>query len=83
GCIQKGGKIADLDVDAKVTLIDETQERNDEEFLFDVQDDLQGEEVFVEKEVAEKEVSVADPVTTAGEVVTTTNVEVTTANAPT
>ncbi|GJS83169.1 hypothetical protein Tco_0749710, partial [Tanacetum coccineum] len=36
-----------------------------------------------EKEVAEKEVSAANPVTTAGEVVTTTNVEVTTANAPT
>ncbi|GKB92694.1 hypothetical protein Tco_0964966, partial [Tanacetum coccineum] len=49
------------------TLIDETQERNDEEMLFDVQDDLQGEEVVAEKEVAEKEVSAADPVTTAGE----------------
>ncbi|GJZ11294.1 hypothetical protein Tco_0546053 [Tanacetum coccineum] len=39
--------------------------RNDEEMLFDVQDDLQGEEVVAEKEVAEKEVSAADPVTTA------------------
>ncbi|GJX63101.1 hypothetical protein Tco_0296001 [Tanacetum coccineum] len=34
-----------------------------------------------EKEVVEKEVSVADPITTAGEIVTTANVEVTTANA--
>ncbi|GJT41418.1 putative ribonuclease H-like domain-containing protein [Tanacetum coccineum] len=51
--------------------------------LFDVQDDLQGEEVVAEKEVAKKEVSVADPVTTAGEVVTTANVEVATASAPT
>ncbi|GJV98441.1 hypothetical protein Tco_1553693 [Tanacetum coccineum] len=33
-----------------------------------------------EKEVAKKEVSVADPVTTAGKVVTTANVEFTTAN---
>ncbi|GJY30812.1 hypothetical protein Tco_0414307 [Tanacetum coccineum] len=74
--------IADLDADAEVTLIDETQERNDEEMLFDVQDDLQGEEVVAEKEVAKKEVSDDDPVTTAGEVVTTANVEVTTANAP-
>ncbi|GJS19976.1 hypothetical protein Tco_0448608 [Tanacetum coccineum] len=74
-------KIVDLD-DDEVTLIDETQEINDEEMLFDVQDDLQGEEVVAEKEVAEKEVSVVDPVTTAGEVVTTANVEVTTANAP-
>ncbi|GKA30035.1 hypothetical protein Tco_0716280, partial [Tanacetum coccineum] len=70
------------------TLIDETQERNDEEMLFDVQDDLQGEEVVAEKEVAEKEVvekevSVVDPVTTISEVVTTANVEVTTASAPT
>ncbi|GJS07886.1 hypothetical protein Tco_0364682 [Tanacetum coccineum] len=39
--------------------------------MFDVQDDLQGEEVVSEKEVAEKEVSVTDPVTIAGEVVTT------------
>ncbi|GJU29153.1 hypothetical protein Tco_1172742 [Tanacetum coccineum] len=53
-------------------------ERNDEEMLFDVKDDLQGKEV-----VAEKEVSAADPVTTGGEVVTTANVEVTTASTPT
>ncbi|GJX38325.1 hypothetical protein Tco_0251628 [Tanacetum coccineum] len=59
-------QIVDLDADAEVTLIDETQERYDEEMLFDIQDDLQGEEV-----VAKKEVSAADPVTTAGEVVTT------------
>ncbi|GJQ92173.1 hypothetical protein Tco_0003312 [Tanacetum coccineum] len=38
---KQGRKIADLDVDAEVTLIDETQERNDEEMLFDIQDDLQ------------------------------------------
>ncbi|GKC20035.1 hypothetical protein Tco_1022185, partial [Tanacetum coccineum] len=62
---KQGRKIADLDADAEVTLIDETQERFDQEMLFDVQDDLQGEEVVAEKEVAEKEVSVADPVTTA------------------
>ncbi|GKB47941.1 putative ribonuclease H-like domain-containing protein [Tanacetum coccineum] len=81
--LRKGRKIANLDVDEEVTLIDETQERNDEELLFDVQDDLQGEEVVAEKEVVEKEVSAADPVTTAGEVVTTTNVEDTTSSAPT
>ncbi|GJW30150.1 hypothetical protein Tco_0047025 [Tanacetum coccineum] len=38
---KQGRKIADLDNDAEVTLIDGTQERNDEEMLFDVQDDLQ------------------------------------------
>ncbi|GJT22495.1 hypothetical protein Tco_0892432 [Tanacetum coccineum] len=79
----RGRKIADLDDDDEVTLIDETQERNDEEMLFDVQDDLQGDKVIAEKKVAEKKVSVVDPVTTAGEVVTTANVEVTTASAPT
>ncbi|GKE00318.1 hypothetical protein Tco_1388301, partial [Tanacetum coccineum] len=63
--------------DAEVTLIDKTRERNDKEMLFDVQDDLQGEEAVAKKEVDEKEVSAA------GEVVTTTNVEVTTASAPT
>ncbi|GKC02527.1 hypothetical protein Tco_0994137, partial [Tanacetum coccineum] len=71
---ERGRKIADLDVDEEVTLIDETQERNDEDMLFDVHDDLQGKEVVVEKEVAKKEVSAGDPVTAA-------NVEVTTASA--
>ncbi|GJT38173.1 hypothetical protein Tco_0938038 [Tanacetum coccineum] len=65
---KQGRKIADLDADAEVTLIDETQERNDEEMLFDVQNDLQGEEVVAKKEVvAEKEVSAADLVTTDGD----------------
>ncbi|GKG25671.1 hypothetical protein Tco_0398817, partial [Tanacetum coccineum] len=66
-------KITDLDADAEVTLIDETQERYDEETLVDVQDNLQGEEVVAKKEVAEKKVSVANLVTTAGEVVTTSS----------
>ncbi|GJT38176.1 hypothetical protein Tco_0938041 [Tanacetum coccineum] len=67
-CLKKRGrKIADLDADEEVTLIDETQERNDEEMLFDVQDDLRGEEVVAEKEVAEKKVSVADPITNIDE----------------
>ncbi|GJR92433.1 putative ribonuclease H-like domain-containing protein [Tanacetum coccineum] len=71
---QKGRKIADIDADAEVTLVDETQGRNDEE-MFDT-GILDGEKVFVEQEVVEKEVSVVDPVTTAGEVVTTASVEV-------
>ncbi|GJS45456.1 putative ribonuclease H-like domain-containing protein [Tanacetum coccineum] len=75
---KKGRKIADLDADAEVTLVDETQEMNDDNLMFDT-----GVLEEQEKEVAEKEVSVADLVTTAGEVVTTANVEVTTANAPT
>ncbi|GKE07084.1 hypothetical protein Tco_1399102, partial [Tanacetum coccineum] len=79
--LRKGRKIADIDQDAEATLVDETQRRNDEEMLFDVNNDLQGKEVVVEKEsvekeVSEKEVSIADPVTTANEVVTTTSAEI-------
>ncbi|GJW88309.1 hypothetical protein Tco_0163649 [Tanacetum coccineum] len=51
--------------------------------LFDVNNDLQGEEVVVEKELDEKEVSAVDPVTTVGEVVSTASVEVTTTSATT
>ncbi|GKF49771.1 hypothetical protein Tco_0143022 [Tanacetum coccineum] len=44
---KQGRKIADLDVDAKVTLIDKTQERNDEDLMFYI-DVLNGDEVFEE-----------------------------------
>ncbi|GJX35027.1 hypothetical protein Tco_0246584, partial [Tanacetum coccineum] len=37
---KQGRKIVDLDANAEVTLIDETQERYDEEMLFEVQDEL-------------------------------------------
>ncbi|GJY27203.1 hypothetical protein Tco_0401929 [Tanacetum coccineum] len=73
---KQGRKIADLDADAEVTLIDETQERNDEDLMFDT-DVLNGDEVFegpivnAAKTTSSTLVSAADPVTTAGEVVTT------------
>ncbi|GJY00043.1 hypothetical protein Tco_0357061 [Tanacetum coccineum] len=44
---KQGRKIADLDADAEVTLIDETQERNDKDLMFDI-DVLNGDEVFEE-----------------------------------
>ncbi|GKA40330.1 hypothetical protein Tco_0732923 [Tanacetum coccineum] len=75
---KQGRKITNLDADVEVTLVDETQEMNDDNLMFDT--NVLEEQ---EKEVAKKEVSTADPVTTAGEVVTTANVEATTANAPT
>ncbi|GKD32222.1 hypothetical protein Tco_1243000 [Tanacetum coccineum] len=75
---KQGRKIVDLDADTEVTLVDETQEMNDDNLMFDT---CVLEEQ--EKDVVEKEVSAADPVTTAGEVVTTANVEATTVNAPT
>ncbi|GKB92867.1 putative ribonuclease H-like domain-containing protein [Tanacetum coccineum] len=74
--LRKGRKIADLDADEEVTLIDETQGRNDEDLMFDT-DVLNGDEVFEEpivnaaKTTSSIPVSVVDPVTTAGEVVTT------------
>ncbi|GKC85838.1 hypothetical protein Tco_1141555, partial [Tanacetum coccineum] len=73
---KQGRKIDDIDKDAEITLIDETQERYGDDLMFDMCV-LNDEEVFAghdmdEKEinVAEKEVSTVDPVTTAGEVVT-------------
>ncbi|GJR63653.1 putative ribonuclease H-like domain-containing protein [Tanacetum coccineum] len=54
----------------KVTLIDETQGRNDEELMFNT-GVLNGDEVFQEPIVG-----VVDPVTIAGEVVTTASVEI-------
>ncbi|GJX16695.1 hypothetical protein Tco_0217527 [Tanacetum coccineum] len=68
---KQGRKITDLDADAEVTLVDETQEMNDDNLMLMFDTGVLEEQ---EKEVAKKEVSVADPVTTA-------NVKVTTANA--
>ncbi|GKD84358.1 hypothetical protein Tco_1355512 [Tanacetum coccineum] len=83
---KQGWKIDDIDNDAEITLVDETQWRYGDDLMFDACV-LYGEEMFAgqdmaEKEinVAEKEVSTADPVTTAGEVVATASVEISTAS---
>ncbi|GKE40391.1 hypothetical protein Tco_1463796 [Tanacetum coccineum] len=79
--LYKGRKIADLDADTEVTLIDETQGRNDEDLMFNT-GVLNGDEVFQEPMVntatttSSIPVSAADLVTTAGEVVTTASVEI-------
>ncbi|GJT61530.1 hypothetical protein Tco_1005063 [Tanacetum coccineum] len=79
---KQGRKIDDIDKDAYITLVDETQGRYGDDLMFDtcVLDD---EEVFVGQDnVAEKEVSIADLVTTASvevstaDPVTTASVEV-------
>ncbi|GJX43093.1 hypothetical protein Tco_0259769 [Tanacetum coccineum] len=70
-------KIDDIDADVEITLVDETQGRHDDDLMFDT-GVLNDEEVFARQDMAEKEVSTADPVTTAGEVVTTANIEVST-----
>ncbi|GJX17953.1 ribonuclease H-like domain-containing protein [Tanacetum coccineum] len=76
---KQGRKIDEIDQDAEVTLVDETQGRYDDNLMFDTSV-LDNEQDMAEKEVdmAEKDVSTTDPVTTAGEVVTTTNVDSTT-----
>ncbi|GKD31034.1 hypothetical protein Tco_1241812, partial [Tanacetum coccineum] len=84
---KQGRKIADLDDDTKVTLIDETQERNDKDLMFDT-DVLNGNDVFEEpivnaaKTTSSFLVSAADPVTTGGEVVTTASATTTEEQAP-
>ncbi|GJS99472.1 hypothetical protein Tco_0820642 [Tanacetum coccineum] len=72
--------VADEDVneEPKITLVDETQGRHDDDLMFNTCV-LNDEEVFAGHDMAEKEVSIADPVTTTGEVVTTANVAVSTA----
>ncbi|GKD24675.1 hypothetical protein Tco_1230889 [Tanacetum coccineum] len=77
-------KIDEIDQDAEVTLVDETQGRYVDNLMFDT-GVLDNEQDMAEKEVdmAEKDVSTADPVTTAGEVVTTANVVVSTAEVTT
>ncbi|GJQ90151.1 putative ribonuclease H-like domain-containing protein [Tanacetum coccineum] len=77
---KQGRKITDLDADAEVTLVDETQEINDDNLMFDT-GVLEEQEIEFEKVVKEPvvsvatttksiPVSVADPVTTAGEIKT-------------
>ncbi|GJV21480.1 hypothetical protein Tco_1370500 [Tanacetum coccineum] len=71
--LYKGRKIADIDQDAEVTLVDETQERNNDDLMFDTCV-LDGDEVFEEPMVNAATttssilVSVDDPVTTAGKI---------------
>ncbi|GJX69505.1 hypothetical protein Tco_0305232 [Tanacetum coccineum] len=72
--LRKGRKIEDLDADAEVTLVDETQEMNDDNLMFDT-GVLEEQEIEFEKVVEEPVVSVATttksiPVS-AAEVVTT------------
>ncbi|GKB22077.1 hypothetical protein Tco_0856000 [Tanacetum coccineum] len=68
---KQGRRIEDIDEDVEVTLVNETQERQDEDLMFDtgVLDD--DDEVFVEVTTIEEE----EQSTKTGEVVTTVGVE--------
>ncbi|GKA15723.1 hypothetical protein Tco_0695470 [Tanacetum coccineum] len=73
-------KINEIDQDAEVTLVYETQGRYGDNLIFDT-GVLDNEQDMAEKDVdmAEKDVSTADSITTASEIVTTANVVVSTA----
>ncbi|GKA62454.1 hypothetical protein Tco_0761973 [Tanacetum coccineum] len=60
---KQGRKIADIDVDAEVTLIDETQGRNDDNLMFDTCV-LDKQEVEVKKVVSTTEVTIESDTTT-------------------
>ncbi|GKC32607.1 hypothetical protein Tco_1039901 [Tanacetum coccineum] len=72
---KQGRKLDDIDKDAEVTLVDESQGRYGDDLVFNTSV-LDGEEMFAGQDVVKKEVSTADPVTTVGEVVTTASVQV-------
>ncbi|GKE80349.1 hypothetical protein Tco_1550349, partial [Tanacetum coccineum] len=72
---KQGRRIEDIDADAEVTLVNETQERQDEDLMFDT-GVLDDDEVFVDVTTGEKdEQSTKIDDSTAGEVVTTAGVE--------
>nr|GEZ96681.1 hypothetical protein [Tanacetum cinerariifolium] len=83
---KQGRIINNINQDIEITLVDDTQGRMNEEYMFGV-NDLDGDEVVMDVsasekvkqgvKVVEKEVNIADLVTTAGEVVTTAGIEVT------
>nr|GEV38936.1 hypothetical protein [Tanacetum cinerariifolium] len=85
---KQGRMIDNIDQHVKITLVDETQGRMNEEYMSRV-NDLDGDEVIVDDTTGENveqstkdaknEVSTVDPVTTTSEVVTTAYIEVTTA----
>ncbi|GKC40072.1 hypothetical protein Tco_1052456 [Tanacetum coccineum] len=76
---KQGRKIEDLDADAEVTLVNETQEMNDDNLMFDTCV-LEEQEIEFEKVVKESVVSVATTIKSipfsAAKVVTTASVEI-------
>ncbi|GKD56190.1 hypothetical protein Tco_1289577 [Tanacetum coccineum] len=67
---KQGRSIEDIDADAEVTLVNETQERQDDDLMFDT-GVLDDDEVFVDVTTIEKQ----DQSTKTGEAVTTAGVE--------
>ncbi|GJX46679.1 hypothetical protein Tco_0271869 [Tanacetum coccineum] len=85
---KQGRSIEDIDKDAEVSLVDETQGRSDDTKMFDT-DALIGDEVFAENnmtkkdhDVIPKEVSAAEILTTAGITIPVGTAEIKTSAAP-
>ncbi|GJW31848.1 hypothetical protein Tco_0051880 [Tanacetum coccineum] len=76
---KQGRRIKDIDADAEVTLVNETQERQDEDLMFDT-GVLDGDEMFVDATTGEKDEQITKiDDSTAGEAVTTAGVDDSTA----
>ncbi|GJW85301.1 hypothetical protein Tco_0158446 [Tanacetum coccineum] len=72
---KQGRSIEDIDADVDVSLVDETQERQDDDLIFDT-GVLEDDEMHVEAKVDEKEEHSTKPDdSTAGEAVTTASVD--------
>ncbi|GKE64432.1 hypothetical protein Tco_1518593, partial [Tanacetum coccineum] len=72
---KQGMRIKDIDADAKVTLVNKTQEKLDEDLMFNTRV-LDGDEMFVDATTGEKyEQSTKIDDSTAGEAVTTAGVD--------
>ncbi|GJU59076.1 hypothetical protein Tco_1236842 [Tanacetum coccineum] len=70
-----GRSIKDIDKDAKVSLVDETQGRSDDTKMFDT-DALIGDEVFAENDMNEKEHDVIPKEVSAAETITTVGIKI-------
>ncbi|GJT93286.1 putative ribonuclease H-like domain-containing protein [Tanacetum coccineum] len=79
---KQGRKIDDIDKDAEITLVDETQGRYGDDLMFDI-GVLDDKEVFAGQDMAEKEINMAEKEVSTANPITTASVEVTTANATT
>ncbi|GJX68721.1 putative ribonuclease H-like domain-containing protein [Tanacetum coccineum] len=72
---KQGRSIADIDADVDVTLVDETQERQDDDLMFDI-GILEDDKMLVEAKVDGKDEQSTKPdASTAGEAVTTASVD--------
>ncbi|GKD49587.1 hypothetical protein Tco_1278563 [Tanacetum coccineum] len=73
--LYKGRSIEDIDKDAEVSLVDETQGRSDDAEMFDT-DALIGDEVFAKNDMTEKEHDVTPKEVSTVEILTTAGIKI-------